>query len=359
MPGVADARIEPSTNGGAGMLHLVLEEGSDDVEVTERVTELLRSGFGLGVDTDHIQLVEDPEGGEAGAAGTPPGPVTAPPARPAPHSALPAPPAPHSAPPQPPVPADVAPTQALSLAHVAPDQSLPSDAAPTPLPRFDAPPIPPNETALSPAPTPPPISDGAPTPPPTSAAPTSAAPTSAAPTSAAPTLPTETAPSPAPRMAPGPQPAPEAVPGPQLVPRTRSAGRHSAVGSRLVIERLRFRSTNLEVHSAVTLGLAGRSAVGEASGAATSGGILRAVAAATLRAVEQLADAPVRVDVEHLERIATGPESTVVVWLTMLTASGSTRLTGAAAVRDDVRQAVVRATLDAVNRRLGPLLPEA
>jgi hypothetical protein len=36
--------------------------------------------------------------------------------------------------------------------------------------------------------------------------------------------------------------------------------------------------------------------------------------------------------------------------------AGSERLTGAAAVREDIRQAVIRATLDALNRRLEPLL---
>jgi hypothetical protein len=40
----------------------------------------------------------------------------------------------------------------------------------------------------------------------------------------------------------------------------------------------------------------------------------------------------------------------------MLSSRGTERLTGAAAVREDVRQAVIRATLDALNRRLESLL---
>ena len=45
-----------------------------------------------------------------------------------------------------------------------------------------------------------------------------------------------------------------------------------------------------------------------------------------------------------------------VVALTLLSGRGTERLTGAAAVREDVRQAVIRATLDALNRRLETLL---
>jgi hypothetical protein len=64
------------------------------------------------------------------------------------------------------------------------------------------------------------------------------------------------------------------------------------------------------------------------------------------------------VELEHLEVTTMGHEKTVVVLLTLLTAQGSEPLTGAAAVRDDVRQAVIRATLDALNRRLEILLTE-
>jgi hypothetical protein len=45
--------------------------------------------------------------------------------------------------------------------------------------------------------------------------------------------------------------------------------------------------------------------------------------------------------------------------LTLLTNRGTERLTGAAGVREDVRQAVIRATLDALNRRLEMILSEA
>ena len=42
----------------------------------------------------------------------------------------------------------------------------------------------------------------------------------------------------------------------------------------------------------------------------------------------------------------------MVVVVSMLTKVGSERLTGVSVVREDVRQAVIRATLDSLNRRL-------
>lgn len=149
---------------------------------------------------------------------------------------------------------------------------------------------------------------------------------------------------------------PAAAPAPAV----RPAGPASAAGaperSRLVIERLKFRAAGLEVHCAVTLRHGAGEATGEAVGSATSNGTVRALAGATLRAVEALCAVPVRLEIEYVDLASTGLDSTVLVAVSMLSSSGSTRLTGAAAVRQDVRQAAVRATLDAVNRRLGPLL---
>ena len=135
------------------------------------------------------------------------------------------------------------------------------------------------------------------------------------------------------------------------VPAQRSAARPA-------ISRMHLVSSGLEVTAAVTLSSQDRTAIGEARGAASQSGVQRAVAGATLRAVEQLVDGQVRVELEHLEITSMGSERTVVVSLTLLSTRGTERLTGAAAVREDVRQAVIRATLDALNRRLEMLLFE-
>jgi hypothetical protein len=133
------------------------------------------------------------------------------------------------------------------------------------------------------------------------------------------------------------------------VPEQRTAARPA-------IARMHLVSSGLDVTASVTLSSGVRSARGEARGAASQTGVHRAVATATLRAVEELMDGQVRVELDHLEVTPMGSERTVLVSLTLLTAKGTERLTGAAGVREDVRQAVIRATLDALNRRLEMLL---
>lgn len=203
LPGVADADVEPDEDGGMGLLRLGLEAGVDEVAVATRVGRLLRERFGLGVDAERVQIVEDVE-------------VLVPPQ-----------------------PADV--------------------------------------------------------------------------------------------------------------PQQRLAGRPA-------ISRMHLVSSGFEVTATVTLSSDGATATGESTGSASQSGVQRAVATATLRAVERLSAQAARFELDHLEVAQLGSERTVVVSLTMLSARGTERLTGAAAVREDVRQAVIRATLDALNRRLEALL---
>ena len=123
---------------------------------------------------------------------------------------------------------------------------------------------------------------------------------------------------------------------------------------RLVIERVQLVSADLGVTVSVGLRSGERSYAGESEGAATTSALLRSIAAATLRAVEQVVAGAARFDVEHVEIASTGEEQTALVVVSMVTARGNQRLSGASVVRDDARQAVIRAVLAAVNRRLGP-----
>jgi hypothetical protein len=122
------------------------------------------------------------------------------------------------------------------------------------------------------------------------------------------------------------------------------------------IQRMHLVSSGLDVTATVTLGHHGMAASGECMGTATQSGVHRAVAIATLRAVEGLLSHTVRFELEHVEVAPTGRERTAIVAVTMLGNGSGDRLTGAAAVREDPRQAVIRATLDAVNRRIERLL---
>src|SRR3954469_14161512 len=61
VPGVADADVEADGNGDLGLLRLGLVPGVDEVRVATDVGRLLRERFGLGVDAERVQLVEDTE----------------------------------------------------------------------------------------------------------------------------------------------------------------------------------------------------------------------------------------------------------------------------------------------------------
>jgi hypothetical protein len=237
--GVAEAEVRPDEDGsGLGLLRLGLDPGADEVRVATDVGQLLRDRFGLGVDADRVQLIEDTAG-----------------------------------------PADE------------PDLTI--------------------ETAV-------------PGPPPAPPAP------AAAPAS------------------PGSAAAPGAA--------TAQAARRPTV-ARPAIGRMQLVSAGLDVTAKVTVKFAGRSALGENTGTATTTGVQRAVALATLHALEELVGRAARFELEDIEISTAGRQNTVLAVVTMLTDRGGERLTGSATVREDVRQACIRAILHAVNRRLQLLLP--
>ena len=101
--------------------------------------------------------------------------------------------------------------------------------------------------------------------------------------------------------------------------------------SRLCVGRTDVVTDGLLSSATVALSSAEDSATGRAKGVATRAGLHRAVAQATLLALERLLDQPVS--------------------LTLVTSEGAEQLTGSAIVRQDRVGAVVRATLDALNRR--------
>jgi hypothetical protein len=104
-------------------------------------------------------------------------------------------------------------------------------------------------------------------------------------------------------------------------------------GRRPVISRMQLVSSGLDVTATVSLNYREEIVRGESTGTATQSGVHRAV------------------------EVTPGSDRTVLVSVTMVSGGGTDRLTGSAVVREDVRQATIRAALDAVNRRLEPLLP--
>lgn len=126
-------------------------------------------------------------------------------------------------------------------------------------------------------------------------------------------------------------------------------------GRRPAIERVHLVASGLTVTANVTLSVASRTATGESTGTATQAGASRALATATLRVLESLVAGRARFEVDHVDT-STGSEPTVLVTVTMVSTEGGERLIGVAGVRGDLRQSVIRATLDAVNRRVDQLL---
>jgi hypothetical protein len=136
------------------------------------------------------------------------------------------------------------------------------------------------------------------------------------------------------RSAPGPDPAADHRP------------------KRLLISRMQLVSARQGVTSEVTLDYDGASHTGAAEAATTPSSVHRAVAAATLRAVEQVVGGIVRLELETVQSAPLGSDQAMIVEVSLITTYGTERLTGISAVREDARQAVIRATLDALNRRL-------
>ena len=153
---------------------------------------------------------------------------------------------------------------------------------------------------------------------------------------------------------------------PELVARPQRRGAHRRVDgpwsepqpelapvepARLVLERVEVASERLQLWATVHLARGELRFSGTAGASASSAGAHRAVAAATARAAESALGAGVRLDVEAVDVVAVGQEQIGVVIVTLLTERGLDRLTGAALVRGDGRETIVRATLDALNRR--------
>ncbi len=307
--GVADAEILPDPEGGPGTLRLQLLPGADEVIVAKTVNRLLGEQFGLGVDSGKVQVVEEvrrrapaaasgPAAAAAAAAALSTPPVTAPP------------PAPKPAP----APAVVRPAETPHVLRPVPPLAPPSSA-----------PAEPPATAETEEPVEPSASTA---------------------TTSGPAAPVTGAVGSARGLG--------TVADLDPVQRTGPAR-----GTRLLIHRMQLVSASKGVTSEVTLELSGHEHTGSAGAASTPSSVHRSVAQATLRAVEEALDGQVRFELEHLETTTLGTDRAVVVEVAMITRHGSERLTGVSAVREDARQAVIRATLDAVNRRIETYLVSA
>lgn len=123
-------------------------------------------------------------------------------------------------------------------------------------------------------------------------------------------------------------------------------------------ERIRFESVNLFVsgprtQAQVELRWKGLPRMGNASGWSTRDESHRLVAQAAATAVQEFLADPVALGVLGVEFVETGQHKVVVVTLSMLAHRHEKVLTGCSVVAQDTPQAVVLATLSALNRVVG------
>lgn len=95
--------------------------------------------------------------------------------------------------------------------------------------------------------------------------------------------------------------------------------------------------------------------VGEATGPASQTGRMRLIAQATLNAIEQYAHGVVSFALEDVAIVQLGQERAAVCCVQRVTPLGEQSFTGSALVHQNEKDSIVRATLDAMNRRLSLL----
>ena len=141
----------------------------------------------------------------------------------------------------------------------------------------------------------------------------------------------------------------------------RRAARPGTV-PRIVIDQVQVSTLGLDATVEVRLTSNGAPAYGVASGPAVDGYVLRLAAVAATNAIDQLlstaegGERQGRSFVEHATVVPFGSCEVAVVVLLLVYGGTIEQLTGSALVSGDPRQAVVRATMAAVNRRLDSLL---
>jgi hypothetical protein len=122
--------------------------------------------------------------------------------------------------------------------------------------------------------------------------------------------------------------------------------------------RARIHAVNSEVIglravSSVVLDLGSEQYTGVAEGPASATSRLRLVAQATLNAVEQYSEDGFGFALEDVAIVALGREKVAVACIVLVTPLGEQALAGSALARHSENDSIVRATLDAINRRLG------
>jgi hypothetical protein len=150
-------------------------------------------------------------------------------------------------------------------------------------------------------------------------------------------------------------------------PLPRPDGTGAAGIARIVLDHVQVTTLGVDATVEVRLGVAGGStgggsSVGQGHGPAVDAYLLRLAAGAAGDAIDQLLLEPAtgvsrgRIFIEHVAVVPFAGVEVAVVVLLLVRGGFAEQLAGSAVVAGDPREAVVRATLSAVNRRLESLL---
>jgi hypothetical protein len=125
----------------------------------------------------------------------------------------------------------------------------------------------------------------------------------------------------------------------------------AAVAARVRLVKVGTVQSGTELVAEVTLGLDDDTAVGSADGMATTNGLGRAIATATLRAFEQLVSPSTSIELRDTTRVEVGGMVIALTVLELRDARGGEPRTGTAVLREATgTDAVARSVLDALNR---------
>ncbi len=127
-------------------------------------------------------------------------------------------------------------------------------------------------------------------------------------------------------------------------------------GLRPLLLSVSLKTIGRHTDSKVQLRIGDNEYEGAASGPSSAGNKLRLVVAATLHALEDYLKGTCNLVADDLAVTNLSDNQAVVVSVSLLTNLGEEKLVGAALNRNDDREATVKATLSAVNRRLALLI---
>jgi hypothetical protein len=126
-----------------------------------------------------------------------------------------------------------------------------------------------------------------------------------------------------------------------------------AAQPRARIDYIHTRADGVNAHVAVNLEFGDQSHEGMAEGPASRSGRSRLVANATLDAVRKYLGSDLGFALEDVSVIQLGHERVAVSCVVVVTPLGEQAFAGSALVKANENDSIVRATLDAINRRLG------